>query len=192
MSNIREYFNRQFQQLSFLNTSVKEEFLKLDESVKQNVELFSKFPKPIGKKFVKPSILETKKEIIQSKPTRFVQSDKVFLSVQKSIGQLEKRHKNTNQIISGKITIGNLKGLNFKSLFPQTQKISQSSLDYSARDSVNEVKLEQIKYMKDILELEIESMFVVCCWLLRTMLSPYFHSSCLREIPIETVSVSLA
>ena len=55
MSNIREYFNRQFQQLSFLNNSVREEFLKLDESVKQNVELFSKFPKPV-RKFVKPSI----------------------------------------------------------------------------------------------------------------------------------------
>lgn len=152
MSNIREYFNRQFQQLSFLNNSVREEFLKLDESVKQNVELFSKFPKPV-RKFVKPSISETKKETIQSKPTSFVQSDKLFLNVQKRIGQLEKRYKNTNQIISGKITIGNLKGLNFKSLFPQTQKISQSSLDYSARDSINEVKLEQIKYMKDILEL---------------------------------------
>lgn len=151
--SIREYFNRQYQQLSFLNTAVREEFLKLEDSVKQNANSFSQISSAkIRKDFVQIKNVQPKsaKSDVLQKPDNFT---KLLSGIQKRVTVLEKQQSKSITLSGGKFVFGNVKGFNIKSILPKTEKQSQSLMDYSARESANEIKHEQIRYMKDILEL---------------------------------------
>lgn len=160
MGNIQEYFNRQFQQLAFLNTAAKEELVKLTEKVEDNKNLFSSI-KLSKVKYQDLVILRENAEIVQTKSSKVKETvlkksdtfSKILANVEKRVTQLERKaSKNTVTINGGKFVIGNLKG-SLKMTLPKTKKISQSELDYSARSATNEIKLEQIRYMKDIIDL---------------------------------------